>query len=267
MAKYLYSLLFTVLFSAAAFAQMDERFYFPNKAMVPIDSVKYEEFALRADDTIHVTGVFLKPDGKAKATVLFFHGAGGNVSKYLFMTRPLVKAGYQVLMVDFRGYGKSNGKPTHQNIAADGQMFVNSALNRADVKNTKVIIYGASIGTQIAAKMAKDNKAKISGLVLDGTISSLTDIAADQSPESQRENIRQFLKFPYGAKDDIKEVGSMPKLFIHSKEDKEVPYAHGQAVFANAAEPKQFITYTGKHLDAIRTDPAKIIAAIDIMIK
>jgi uncharacterized protein len=267
MAKHLYSLLFTLLISAAAFAQMDERFYFPNKVMVPIDSVKYEEFALRTDDTIHLTGVVLKPEKKAKATILFFHGAGGNVSKYLFMTKPLVKAGYQVLMVDFRGYGKSNGKPTHQNIAADGQLFVNDALNRADVKNTKIIIYGASIGTQIAAKMAKDNKAKISGLVLDGTISSLTDIAADQSPENQRETIRQYLKFPYAAKDDIKEVGSMPKLFIHSKEDKDVPYAHGEVVYTNAPEPKQFITYTGKHLYAITMEPAKIIAAIDVMIK
>ena len=74
-------------------------------------------------------------------------------------------AGFQVVMIDFRGYGKSTGKPTHLNVAADGQMLFDQFINRPDIKNTKVYIYGASLGSQIATHLAKDNVDKISGLI------------------------------------------------------------------------------------------------------
>ncbi len=57
------------------------------------------------------------------------------------MVRPLVTNGYQVFMVDFRGYGKSTGTPTHLNIASDGQFVFDYLLQRHDVRSTKVIIY------------------------------------------------------------------------------------------------------------------------------
>ena len=177
MKKYLLAGFAFVLSLQLAQAQMDERFYFPNKTLEPMDKVKHEEFSLKTD-TVTLTGIILKPEKKPKATVLLFHGAGGNVSKYTFMAQPLVNNGYQVLLIDFRGYGKSTGKPTHVNIAQDGQLFLDYALKRKDVAGTKIILYGASIGSQVATKLAKDNAGNISGLVLDGAMSSFTDIAA-----------------------------------------------------------------------------------------
>lgn len=79
----------------------------------------------------------------------------GNVTTYQYITKPLVDAGFQVVMIDFRGYGKSTGKPTHLNVAADGQMLFDKFINRPDIKNTKVYIYGASLGSQIATHLAK----------------------------------------------------------------------------------------------------------------
>src|SRR5690349_6779320 len=108
-------------------AQMDERFYFPNKTLEPIRNVKFEEFSLKTD-SVTLTGIVMKPEKKPKATVLLFHGAGGNVSKYTFMAKPLVDNGYQVFLIDFRGYGNSTGKPTHVNIAEDGKKFMEYAL-------------------------------------------------------------------------------------------------------------------------------------------
>lgn len=258
-------LLSCTLFSATASAQMDDMFYYPNKTLQSMDSVKYEDVILTTD-TVQLTGIFLKPSDQPKATVLFFHGAGGNVSKYLFMTRPLVNDGYQIFMIDFRGYGKSTGKPSHINIAKDGQFVLDYLLNRNDVKKTKMILYGASMGSQVAVHLAKSNQETVAALVLDGTISSFTDIAADKSPEAQREMIRKSLPSPYSAKEDIKGVKA-PVLFIHSKDDKDVPYHQAEDVYKNAVNPKTFYAYEGKHLEAMKVDPAGVLAEINRLIK
>lgn len=247
-------------------AQMDERFYFPNKTLEPLTNVKHEEFSLKTD-TVTLTGIVLKPEKKPKATVLLFHGAGGNVSKYTFMAQPLVNNGYQVFLIDFRGYGKSTGKPTHVNIAEDGRTFMEYALKRKDVAGTKIMLYGASIGSQVATKLAKEYKDNISGLVLDGSMSSFTELAAAYAPEPQKDMILKGLPSPYMAKEDIKVTGNLPKLFIHSKEDREVPYALGETVFTNAPEPKEMYIYSGKHLEALKTNSAEVVARMDAMLK
>jgi len=255
----------TFCLSLSAHAQLDEQFYRPSSKWAPIDSLQYEEVTLPAD-TAQVTGIFLKPAGKPKATILFFHGSGGNIANYVYMTKPLVANGYQVFMVDFRGYGRSTGKPTHQNIATDGQMILDYQLQRKELKKQKLIIYGASVGSQVAVNLAKNNEAKLAGLVLDGTVSSFTDLAADHSPEAQREFIRKSFRFPYAAKEDIRELKTLPVLFIHSKEDKDVPFAEGEAVYENASTKKQWVIYEGKHLEAMKLVPQKIIIEMEKMI-
>lgn len=259
-------LLFLSIYSNSINAQMDDKFYFPSKTLDHIDSLVYEEVLLPVD-TVQLSGIFLKPTKKPKATILFFHGAGGNVTKYLFMTKPLVEEGYQVFMIDFRGYGKSSGKPTHINIAADGQKVFEYLEKRPDVRGKKIILYGASIGSQIAVRLAKDNLKKISAIILDGTISSFTDIAAFYSPVEHREKILQNLPSPYSAKEDIKALGTLPKLFIHSKEDRDVPFNQGELVYNNAPNPKALFIYEGKHLEVMKVDPKGVIKAINTLIK
>ncbi|GAA5097074.1 hypothetical protein GCM10023210_31670 [Chryseobacterium ginsengisoli] len=244
---------------------MDDNFYQPNKILRPIENVKYENFSLPVkNDTI--SGIILKPkSGKIKATVLFFHGAGGNVTTYLFMTKPLVDNNFQVVMVDFRGYGKSTGKPTHLNIVSDGQLFFNKMIQRPEIANTKIILYGASMGSQIAAHLARNNKAKIAGLVMDGSLSSFTDIAMYYKPE-YKEVISKYVVSPYSAKEDVQDMEGLPKLFIHSKEDKEVPYEEGYENYSKASLPKEFLEYSGNHLEAMNGNSEKIILQIEKML-
>ena len=93
---------FCLGFSSILTAQMDSKFYHPGKVMLPIDDHNYEQVSLTSD-TAKLSGIFIKPTIKPVGTVLFLHGDSGNVSNYVFMARPLVKDGYQVFMVDFRG--------------------------------------------------------------------------------------------------------------------------------------------------------------------
>jgi len=236
----------TILISSA---QFDDKFYFPSKEWNEIENINFEEFNFNIEkDTLNA--LLLKPDIDPKATIIFYHGAGGNISKYTFITKPLVQAGYQVFAIDFRGYGKSTGKPTHLNIASDAQFMFNAIKENSHFKNLPIIIYGASMGTQIATKMANDNQDKISALILDGTISSFTDMALLSAADEQKAMIAQYVTSPYSAKEEIKDIKNLPKIFIHSKGDQSVPFTQGETVFNNASEPKLFWEYEGNHLDA-----------------
>jgi len=265
MKYFIYSLIFIWLFIKPSAAQFDEKFYFPVKEWDQMDLTNYEEVSLKKD-SIELSGIFIKTNQSVKATVLYFHGAGGNVTKYYPIAKPLAENGYQIFMIDLEGYGKSTGRPTHLNIVSDGQFVFDYLINRDDVKKTKIIIFGASMGTQVATKIARDNQDKISALILDGTISSFTDIAVYYSSEDMKEFMKSYIS-PYSAKEDIKYIDNVPKLFIHSEEDNQVPIEEGKMVFDNAKEPKEFWTYKGPHIEAMLLFPKEFIEKVDNLIK
>lgn len=249
-----------------ASAQYDNQFYRPQKEWISCQLPPYEELYFYPEaDTLHT--ILCKPQESPLATIFYIHGNFGNISYHSAVINTLVKAGFQVFMADFRGYGKSSGQPTHLNIAADGQLILDSLLKRPEVQNTRIILYGASIGTQLAVKLARKNQEKIDALVLEGGMSSFTDIALRNIPEEQREMARPFLLFPYSAKTDITYVDRIPKLIIHSPDDEAIPYSQGQEIFQNAPEPKFFLQCRGRHLEAIKIEPDTIIHAIQNLIQ
>jgi pimeloyl-ACP methyl ester carboxylesterase len=251
MRYFILTLFIVICFSHKTSAQFDDKFYFPKKKWNNIDTVKYEDVTFRMD-TATLSGIILNPvKVHPLATIIYFHGAGGNVTTYVPIAKPLADAGFRVFMIDMQGYGKSTGKPTHLNIAHDAQVIFDNIMQRKDISSTKVIVMGVSMGTQIATKIAKDNQDRIAALILEGTISSFTDIAADTSPKEQQQMVRNFLKSPYAAKEDIKGITFVPKLFVHSTEDSTVPFKEGKLVFDNAANPKELWEVKGEHLDAI----------------
>ncbi|WP_276479357.1 alpha/beta hydrolase [Paraflavitalea pollutisoli] len=258
---------FLLTMTLISVAQFDDKFYFPSKTVRPIDSSLNAEWITLRTDTVSLSGLFLKPAGKPKATILFCHGAGGNISTYIFMTRPLVQAGYQVLMTDFRGYGHSTGTPTHLNIAKDGQLFFDYLLKRPEVKDTRLIVFGASIGTQIATKLTHDNAARVSALVLDGPMSSFTDIAIHYAPKEQHAMIKMGLVSPYSAKTDITQIGNIPVLVVASKGDKEVPFYQSEVVYEAAPAAKSIWDYNGAHLEAMKINPVEYVKRIDALLK
>ena len=230
-------------------AQMDEKFYHPDKEWLNIDSLSYEELILPVDgDSIY--SVIIKPKEECpKATIIYFHGNGGNISKWVNYVRPLVDNGFQICMLDYRGYGKSTGTPTHLNIANDAQVFFDALLQRDDVANTKLIVYGASIGSQVATHLTKNNNDKISGLILDGMMTSFTDIALLSTPKEYHEHVKQSVISPYSAKEDIEEIENIKFLFIHSYEDT-IPIEGALEIYEKLSCPKQFWIYEGKHIEA-----------------
>ncbi len=244
-----------------ASAQFDNRFYFPSKQWNNIEGLNYKEFNFEID-TISINTILIKPEITVKGTVIYFHGSSGNITTYINHIRPLINAGYQIFMIDFRGYGKSTGVPTHKNIAMDAQYIFEKIIVLDEIKNSPVIIYGASMGTQIATKIAKDNQTKISALVLDGTISSFTDMALASVPDEQKTMVEQYVTSPYSAKNDIKEI-KLPKLFIQGSEDKTVPFEQFETVYENALTPKELWIYRGEHLESAKLYPEVLVQKVD----
>lgn len=255
-----------LLISFQTMAQMDDKFYYPSKEWEEIDSLNVKSFKQKAGEEL-ITAYLITPIEKPKATIIYFHGAGGNVSTYIPLIKPLVKDGFQVFMVDLRGYGKSTGKPTHLNIASDGQLMFDFALKQKAIKNTKILLYGASMGTQIATHLAALNELKITGLILDGTISSFTDIASAYSPPEQKEMIEKFVTSPYSAKEDIQKLTKVPVLFIHSHEDTDVPFFLYEKVEVNCTTKHESLIYSGKHLECPLVDTVTFLEKVNALLK
>lgn len=261
-------LLFVLLSkSLIVFGQFDDQFYQPSKELEPIAWDNYEDLYFPVNDSQDTLNVLvLNPHQKVKATIIFFHGNSGNITGNVPYMKPFVKNGFRAVLVDYRGFGKSTGTPTHKNIAKDGQQIFDDLLERDDIKNTKILLYGASIGTQIATHLAKCNQEKASGLVLEGTLASFSEIAKHFAP-MMKDYIDKNFKNPYAANEDIKALNKIPKLFIHSKQDLVVPFKQAQEVFNNAPEPKQFIIFKGKHLQGMTIVPDKILKAVNKMVE
>ena len=254
----------TVFFIAIcqfANAQFEDKFYFPKKEWKEVTVPYSEEFIQVDTDTVHTA--FFKATTTPKATIMFFHGAGGNISTYMYMIEPLLKNGYQVYAVDFRGYGKSTGKSTHINIKEDvADVYSKMKANDA-IKDTKLIVMGASLGCQIATYLANDKQDEVTALILDGGFASFADVAKLYAPKQAHPYIENALGKMYPSKEVIKEIENMPKLIIHGKIDKSIPMSQSEMVFKNAKEPKAFFVSENDHLDALKLETKKVIKEID----
>ena len=261
-------LLLILLFAKIAFvnAQMDEKFYFPRKDIRPNEWKKTTELNFNVEKNT-INTVFLQTEQKPKATIFLFHGAGGNISYYYPIALRFLKANFQVVMVDFRGYGKSTGIPTHKNIAEDGKIIFDKYSKMKEIKKKPIKIYGLSIGTQIATHLAKENQKKIKGLILEGGMSSFGDIAGFYAPQYKEFLEKSFVN-PYSSKEDIKNISNkIPKLFVHSTEDNEVPIEQAKTVFNNANDPKEFMEIKGEHMQGTKLEGKNIIEKINKMLK
>ena len=254
----------TILFIAISQfvnAQFEEKFYFPKKDWVNVEIPYSEGFIQVENDTIHTA--FFQPKMPPKATVLFFHGAGGNISTYMYMIESLVENNYQVYAVDFRGYGKSTGKATHVNVAKDSEIVFLEMKENMAIKNTKLIVFGASLGCQIATHFTKNNQEKVDALILDGGFASFADVAKLYAPKQAHQFIENALGKMYPSKEEIKEIKNTPKLIIHGKIDKSIPMNQSEIVFKNAQEPKYFFTSEKGHLEALKFETKAVFKEID----
>jgi uncharacterized protein len=247
-------------------------FYAPYKDFVRTpDTAIYnlEEINFKTENGNILNGWFLKPKtNNIKATVLQLHGNGGNISYQYQFAEPLVKSGYQVMVFDYEGYGKSTGKPSQEKVLEDGNAAVNYIRQREDVKGTKLILFGQSLGGHLSCVVAAKNPEKIDALVVEGAFSGHKRMAVYVGGQHGAPAWVARLLVPtrYDAIDYIDKV-TVPKLIIHSTEDETCPFFMSCDLYEKATGKKEFWEIKGGHILASRLYPKEFVEHFNKLIE
>lgn len=182
-------------------------------------------------------------------TVLYFHGNSYNISYREYMIKICSLLKLNLLLVDYRGYGKSDGKPSSTNILRDAKLACNFLLTRTEPSN--IIIWGESLGGTPAAYAA--SRIQCSSLLLFSTFASLHELISsyDTSVSSIIYGlvrvVTQDIDYDTNNLEFISKVTS-PVLILHSKEDTLIPYVNAEKLLDSVKHSnKSIITIRGDH--------------------
>jgi fermentation-respiration switch protein FrsA (DUF1100 family) len=190
------------------------------------------------EDGVKLHGWFA-PAESARATLILSHGNGGNISHQYLLMRSLLRHKFNVLMYDYRGYGKSEGTPTETGIYMDSRAFYDYAVSLPEVDSQRIIVWGTSLGGAVAIDLATQRHA--AGLILESTFTSAGDEARVIYPYFP---VAPFLRNKFNSVDKIRRL-TLPIFIMHGSHDTIVPLRLGRDLFAAANEPKEFFEIAG----------------------
>lgn len=200
----------------------------------------FDEVKLKTSDGLTIAAWHV-PAPDARAVLLFCHGNGGNISHRLDSIRIFHDLGLSVLIFDYRGYGRSEGTPTEKGTYLDAEAAWNFLVKEKGIDPARIIIFGRSLGSAVAAELAMRRKA--GALIIESGFTSIPDIGRKYYPHMP---VSLITRFHYATIDKVSSL-ALPKLFIHSPEDEIIPYDQGVRLFEKAAKPKEFLKLRGGH--------------------
>lgn len=203
----------------------------------------YEDVRLTTADDVALHGWFVPASAPARGTVLFLHGNAGNISHRLDSLRMLHRLGYSTLIVDYRGYGNSAGKPTEQGTYLDAAAAWLYLTQQRQLPAASIVLFGESLGGAVAAWLA--SRQAPAALIIASGFTSLPDLAADIYPYMP---VRWLARFRYDTRAYLQASGSgIPVFIAHSPGDEIIPFRHGQELYAAANGPRRFLELAGGH--------------------
>jgi fermentation-respiration switch protein FrsA (DUF1100 family) len=199
-------------------------------------------------DGVKLHAWWVERAGSPVAT-LFLHGNAGNLSHRVPHARAIASAGSSVLLLDYRGYGKSAGRPTERGLMADADAGFQHLVG-AGYRPERIVVHGESLGTAVAVPLAA--RKSPGGVILEAPFTSVADMAARVLPV-----LGPLLVGGFNSKTQIRNVRA-PLLVIHGDRDETVPFSLGRALFDAANEPKSFWTIAGAgHNDIVEIAGAR----------
>ncbi|HKJ76066.1 MAG TPA: alpha/beta hydrolase [Gammaproteobacteria bacterium] len=222
------------------YPQVPERGLHGTPADLDLD---FTEVTVTTADGVRLHGWFI-PHEPARGTVLFFHGNAGNIGHRLGTLELLHQMGLNVMLFDYRGYGRSGGRPSEQGTYRDAEAVWGYLTADRGLAPDSIVLFGRSLGGAVAAWLAA--RVPAGALVLDSTFTSVPDLAAEVYPFLPA---RWLSRFRYDSKQQLADI-TEPVLVIHGEDDAVIPFHHGRALFAAAPEPKEFLTLRGGHNSA-----------------
>jgi pimeloyl-ACP methyl ester carboxylesterase len=218
---------------------------------------RFEDVWLKTADGININAWFYPatPNSpRSDHAILICHGNAGNISHRLELCSALLEAGVSVLLFDYRGYGKSKGRPSEAGTYLDAEAAYDWLL-RQGFSSPHIVAYGESLGGAVATELAL--RRPVGGLVLESSFSCTADIGAELFPWLP---VRWLNSIKYDTCSKLPRL-KIPLLVLHSRDDQLIGFHHAEKNFSRANEPKIFCEITGDHCEPL-ADRTKFLEAI-----
>ncbi|MBK5212447.1 MAG: alpha/beta hydrolase [Flavobacteriaceae bacterium] len=197
----------------------------------------FEEINLKTNDGAVLNALHFKVENP-KGVILYFHGNAGELSRWGIVVQKFIEMQYDVLVMDYRTYGKSTGKLSQKSLYNDAQLFYDFLLK--NYREDEIVVYGRSLGTTFATYVATKNHPK--RLILEAPFYSLDEVASERFPIYP---MSWFLKYHFPTNQYLKEV-SCPITIFHGTDDTTVNYKNSEKLSKIKTKGKlTFITIPG----------------------
>jgi pimeloyl-ACP methyl ester carboxylesterase len=206
--------------------------------------IEAESVFLESEDGVRIHAFFLPSPG-ATRSLLFLHGNAGNASHRLPNAAALMQLDSHVLLLDYRGYGLSEGRPDEAGVYADARAGLAHLVDHVGIPERRTVVFGRSLGGAVAVDLVQDRE--IGGLILESTFPSVAAMA-------QTIFGGPFAWFARGRFDSEQKIARLraPLLFFHGDRDEIVDFELGGRLYRAAPEPKEFQPIPGAgHNDTV----------------
>lgn len=215
-------------------------FYPDKRSIIPPEQLPahVENIYITTDDNKNIQAYHFSNARKHKQLVIYFHGNAGNLTHRMEPATEIYNMGYDVLLVSYRGYANSEGRPSEEGIYLDGKAALNYTEETLKYPSEKIYLFGRSIGSTVAVHIAQG--VDLAGVILVSPISSGREVA-----ESQGFGVLKYLAGnPF---ESVKKINNIkaPLLIIHGTNDEIIPFEHGMNLYNKYNGPKKFIALGG----------------------
>lgn len=204
--------------------------------------IPHEDVEIKNNDAV-LRGYLLKAPVETKKTVIFFNGqnfnSGANQGQcYKTFVELQKHVPVNVLIVDYRGFGKSSGSPTLNTLVSDAEAMYDYLINKKGLKPEDISVFGASLGGGVAIQLAK--RRKINTLVVQSSFTSTQDVAGDVMsgllPDVLVDALTPLVETPFNSVEAIKEARADNIVILHGTNDEYIPYKQGVSLWRSAKD-------------------------------
>lgn len=219
----------------------------------------YQDVVLIEKDGTRIDGWWLPAAAPLKGTVYYLHGNAQNISTHVMNVAWLPEVGYQVFLIDYRGFGLSDGEPSLAGAMIDIQTGLDWLHASGRLQNKPLIVFAQSLGASMTTWVLaqEENRRKAACFIEEAGFADYKQIVDLVMQKSWllwplRPLVVPFIDNDYAPAEVVGKLAPMPVLMIHSKDDQVVPFSQGRRLFAAAKEPKQFLAIDGPHAQGPR---------------
>jgi uncharacterized protein len=246
------------VYGAALFVRQKSIVFQARQRMLPLPARLAARASRVSLATKHgeVKGWWVEGDARSERVVLLLPGSIGNVSHEIDTMAFVLEQGASVLAVDYPGFGASEGRPSEAGVYDAARAAYDFLVRERGVASSNVVVFGRSLGGAPAMWLAASEPCR--GLILHSCFLSVPDVAAQRFPLLP---VRPFCLIRFDARRSVSSI-RCSTLFIHSRDDRVIPFRLGEHCFSRFHAPKRLLDVSGDHHGSVWTRDPRVAEAM-----